>query len=114
MCEKRPDLMVPYYEKITVLLKSILKSADFLEARENVLAAFCRMVIVSEKLNAEELAKVGSSFDLIHQELVTNIFPFLPFKGDCEEEKTVFKYIAFLFKKGNLLFSNNLNIFYAR
>ena len=92
--------MIPLYEKVSILLKSILTSADFLEARENVLAAFCRMVMASEKLSADDMSKVGPSFEPIHQELVKNVFPFLPFKGDCEEEKTILKYIAFLFKKG--------------
>ena len=98
--------MLPRYEKVSLLLKSILNSADFLEARENVLAAFCRMVMVSEKLSTDDIAKVGVSFNSIHQELVKNVFAFLPFKGDCEEEKTILKYIMFLFKKGgNFFFS---------
>ena len=96
--------MLPRYEKVSLLLKSILNSADFLEARENVLAAFCRMVMVSEKLSIDDIAKVGVSFNSIHQELVKNVFTFLPFKGDCEEEKTILKYIVFLFKKGRHFF----------
>lgn len=102
--------MIPRYEQVSLLLKSILNSADFLEARENVLAAFCRMVMVSEKLSIDDIAKVCANFNPIHQELVKNVFAFLPFKGDFEEEKTILKYIIFLFKKGrnfnNIIFTN--------
>lgn len=70
-CKKRPDLLIDYYPRIAVILNKILTTAEFLEARENVMAAFCRMIMFDpSKVSQEKINSMVNIINTIHQEVL--------------------------------------------
>lgn len=94
MCHKNPLAMAPFQERILAHLTQSAVAASSLEAKENILAALCKMVIGGNNAPLDAL--------------VADLFGRVPFTGDLPENKTLLRFYFHLCASHSALAQNHL------